>query len=69
MLCVNVNDIVIIIIKDAGYCVIIYSNSKFEAIHLLETSVFEDHGLKIVAIYKKYISNKSVWTIKSTTII
>ena len=44
MLSININDIVIITVKNVDYRCIIHKISKFEAITLL----------KIVGIYKKY---------------
>ena len=44
MLCFIISDIAIITIKGDDYCYIIHEISKFEAIHLLETSVLDDRG-------------------------
>ena len=44
MLCLNVGDIVIITVKGVDYRCIIHDISKFEAIRLLESSVFDDRG-------------------------
>ena len=42
MLYRNVRDVAIITFKGFDYCCFIYSNSKSEAIHLLENSILED---------------------------
>ena len=42
MLCLNVRDIVIIIVKNVDYRCIMHSISRSEAINLLENSVLED---------------------------
>ena len=44
MLCLNVSDIAIILVKSVCYRCIIYNLSKSEAINLLENSVLEDRG-------------------------
>ena len=44
MLCFNISDIAIIIVKNADYCYIIHNSSKSEAINLLENTVLEDRG-------------------------
>ena len=54
----NINDIATMALKGAHYCCIIHNISKYEAIHLLENSVFEDRGFK-----------KPILKIKSTAII
>ena len=44
MLCLNISDLAIIIVKNVDYCRIMYNISKSEAINLLESSVLEDRG-------------------------
>ena len=44
MLCLNVGDIVTITVKGVDCRCIIHDISKFEAIRLLESSVFDDRG-------------------------
>ena len=44
MLCLKLSNIAIIPVKGVDYRCIIYSISKFEAIHLLEISVLEHRG-------------------------
>ena len=39
ILCLNASDIAIITVKDVNYCCIAYVISKYDAIHLLESSV------------------------------
>ena len=51
MMCLNVNDIAIITVKNVDYRSIIYSISKSEAINLLENSVLEHCGY----IYKNIV--------------
>ena len=61
MLCLNISDIAIIIVKSIDYRCIIHDISKSEAIHLLENSLFEDRG---------YISKcTSILRIELTTIL
>ena len=44
MFCLNISDIAIITVKNVDFRCIMYNNSKFEAINLLENSVLEDRG-------------------------
>ena len=44
MLCLNINDIAIIIVENVDYCCIMYNISKSEAINFLENSVLKDPG-------------------------
>ena len=44
MLCLNISDLAIIVVKNVDYCCIVYNISKSEAINLLESSVLEDRG-------------------------
>ena len=44
MLCINISDIAIIIVKNVDYHCIIHNISKSEAINLLKNSVLEDRG-------------------------
>ena len=53
MLCLNIGDIAIIIVKNVDYRCIMYNINKSEAINLLENSVLEDRG----HIKKKYCLN------------
>ena len=55
MLCLNINNIAIIIVKGADYCCIIHDISKSDAIDLLKSSVLDDRGY-----IKKCISKKSI---------
>ena len=43
MLCLNISDVAIIIVKGVDYCCIIYDISRFQAIHL-ENYVLKDRG-------------------------
>ena len=44
MLCLNISDIAIIIVKNVDYCCVMYDISKSEAINLLGSYVLEDRG-------------------------
>ena len=44
MLCLNLNDIAIITVKNVDYRFIIHDTSKSEAIHLFINSVLDDLG-------------------------
>ena len=44
MLCLNISDTAIIIVKGVDCCCIIHDISRFEAIYLLENSVLNDCG-------------------------
>ena len=44
MLCLNISDIAVVIVKGIDYFCIIHDISKSEAIHLLENSVLDDRG-------------------------
>ena len=61
MLCLNISDVAIIVVKGVDYCCIIHKISKSGAIHLLENSVLEDCGY-----IKTYIS---ILRIESTAIL
>ena len=43
MLCLSINDTVIITVKDVDYHFFIYDISKSKAVHLLQSSVLIDH--------------------------
>ena len=43
-MCLNINDIAIIAVKNVNYCCIIHNIIKSKAINSLENSVLEDHG-------------------------
>ena len=55
MLCLNIKNIAIIIVKGADYCCIIHDISKSDAVDLLKNSVLDDRGY-----IKKCISKKSI---------
>ena len=44
MLCLNIGDIAIIIVKNVDYRCIMYNINRSEAINLLENCVLEDRG-------------------------
>ena len=55
MLCLNINNVAIIIVKGADYCCFIHDISKSDATDLLKNSVLDDRGY-----IKKCISKKSI---------
>ena len=44
MLCLNINDITIVTVKNVAYCCVIHTISKSEAINLLKSAVLEKRG-------------------------
>ena len=57
MLCLNISDIAIIIVKNVDYCCVMYDISKSEAINLLGSYVLENSGYvqkTIVVIFSQF---------------
>ena len=44
IMCLNINDIAIITVRNVDYCCITYNIRKSETINLLDNPVFEDRG-------------------------
>ena len=44
MLCLNINNITIVTVKNVAYCCVIHTISKSEAINLLKSAVLEKRG-------------------------